>query len=469
MDGRDFHPHITLGREVVTDCKPWTIEPFGETVSHIDLMLSERSEPDRQNNGKLTYTSIYRRGKWTRPIVVEPYNPLWEAAFAALNAKLRSMVEGLAVAIHHVGSTSVPGLAAKPILDVDIEIADMSVFPQIKEQLAKLGYRYEGDYGIAGREAFKYDDSEFMTHHLYVCPSDSAELRRHLTLRDYLRSHSDAVREYGELKRGIKTDRGDFNREVIMTNSEIRQLRARINKYNAWIDEIKDNAPPTLLELIDAILYQDVNRTQSQKIADLQLAARVFMQRNNISDLPALVDKVSAMRRDFNDVYDDIKKIERRMTTLDKHVEKCGLFKKHRAVSVEYNKLLAAAKAAEKETGFFAKGKADKARREAQDFYDVHDSEIIIFCAAEKYLKDVLQERYDPKQIAAQMKTWENERKNKEGDRRDRYVECRYLEADVKDAEQIKKFAVKLMFPDEPREQTREKQQQKSKSREESL
>ncbi|GHU94627.1 hypothetical protein FACS1894208_06020 [Clostridia bacterium] len=200
---RRFYPHITLGREVVTDCKPWTVEPFGETVSHIDLMLSERVD------GKLTYTSIYRRGKWTRPIVVEPYNPSWEAAFAALNAKLRSMVEGLAAAIHHVGSTSVPGLAAKPILDVDIEIADMSVFPQIKAQLAKLGYRHEGDYGIEGREAFKYDDSEFMTHHLYVCPSDSAELRRHLRFRDYLRSHPDAVREYGELKQSLTDKYGN--------------------------------------------------------------------------------------------------------------------------------------------------------------------------------------------------------------------------------------------------------------------
>jgi 2'-5' RNA ligase len=57
MDGRDYHPHITLGHEVVTDCKPWTVETFGETVSHIDLMLSERVD------GKLTYTSIYRRGK----------------------------------------------------------------------------------------------------------------------------------------------------------------------------------------------------------------------------------------------------------------------------------------------------------------------------------------------------------------------------------------------------------------------
>jgi hypothetical protein len=149
--------------------------------------------------------------------------------------------------------------------------------------------------------------------------------------------------------------------------------------------------------------------------------------------------------------------VEKRSKTLDKHIEQCGNFKKYRGVKAEYDKLLAAAKAAEKETGFFAKSRADKARREAQDFYDVHDSEITIFRAAEKYLKDVLQKRYDPKQITAQMKTWETERGKKDSERCDLYAECHQLELDIKDAETIKRFAVKLIFPDEPQQQTRER------------
>jgi 2'-5' RNA ligase len=203
MGGRDYHPHITLGREVVTDSKPWQIDPFGEMISAIDLMRTERI------GGKLAYTSIYRRGKWTQPIVIEPYNPLWASEFERLRNYLLSAVGDAVVAIHHVGSTSVKGLAAKPILDVDIEIADMGVFPKVEKQLTTLGYRHAGNCGIDGREAFEYSHSEFMTHHLYVCPSDSRELRRHLAFRDYLRSRPDAVCKYGELKQSLAAKHGN--------------------------------------------------------------------------------------------------------------------------------------------------------------------------------------------------------------------------------------------------------------------
>jgi 2'-5' RNA ligase len=202
-DGRKYNPHITLGREVAGDYLVSMIEPFGETVGTIDLMKSERIE------GKLTYTSIYRRGKWKYPIVVEQYNPQWAIEFERLKAYLQTAINGLAVNIHHVGSTSVTNLSAKPILDVDIEIADMVAFSKIKEQLAMLGYRHEGNYGIDGREAFKYDKTAFMEHHLYVCPSYSVELRRHLTFRNYLRGNADAVREYGELKQSLAATCGN--------------------------------------------------------------------------------------------------------------------------------------------------------------------------------------------------------------------------------------------------------------------
>jgi len=198
MDGRKYRPHITIGREVVTDVKPWQIEPFGETVSSIDLMKSERI------NGKLTYTSIYRRGKWLSPIVVEPYNPLWEREFERLYEYITGTLGGLAVAVHHVGSTSVGGLAAKPIIDIDIEIASYDVFPQVCEKLVEAGWRHDGDYGISEREAFTpIKPLNFIRHHLYVCPSNSAEMRRHLALRDYLRENKISSDEYGKLKQQL--------------------------------------------------------------------------------------------------------------------------------------------------------------------------------------------------------------------------------------------------------------------------
>ena len=204
LERRKYSPHITLGREVVTDIKPWDIEPFGETVSLIDLMKSERVD------GKLTYTSIYRRGKWLKPIVVEPYDPAWEREFDRLRDYLNGYLGDLAVAIHHVGSTSVDGLAAKPILDIDIEIVSYTLFSKVCERLAEAGWRHEGNYGIEGREAFKPLRSlDFMAHNLYVCPSESIELKRHLAFRDYLRANKTAADAYGTLKQRLAVQHGN--------------------------------------------------------------------------------------------------------------------------------------------------------------------------------------------------------------------------------------------------------------------
>ncbi len=90
----------------------------------------------------------------TRPVVVVPHDPAWVAAFEALRAVYVASLGDLALAIHHVGSTSVPGLAAKPIIDVDVEIRSREILPSVVRALAALGYRHEGDLGVHGREAF---------------------------------------------------------------------------------------------------------------------------------------------------------------------------------------------------------------------------------------------------------------------------------------------------------------------------
>ncbi|MBO4697642.1 MAG: GrpB family protein [Lachnospiraceae bacterium] len=134
-------------------------------------------------------------------VVVEPYNEVWKKDFADIKAELEPALGGLALRIEHVGSTSVPGLSAKPIIDIDVVIEDYSKLNAAVEALARIGYQHEGDQGIPGREAFKYDGKEHLRkHHLYVCPADSAELHRHVTFRDYLRSHPETVRGYSRIK-----------------------------------------------------------------------------------------------------------------------------------------------------------------------------------------------------------------------------------------------------------------------------
>ena len=136
-----------------------------------------------------------------RTIIVLPYDAQWKQDFTAIKTELQEALDGLALRIEHVGSTSVPGLSAKPIIDIDVVIRDESMLEAVIAALGRIGYRHEGNYGIAGREAFGYEGKEHLRdHHLYVCPLDSPELKRHIAFRDYLRSHPEAVREYSRVK-----------------------------------------------------------------------------------------------------------------------------------------------------------------------------------------------------------------------------------------------------------------------------
>lgn len=137
----------------------------------------------------------------TAKVVVLPYDKAWKAAFEAIKKEVEAAVGDLIVGIEHVGSTSVEGMPAKPCIDLDIVIKDYSIFEAVVQGLARIGYIHEGDLGIRGREAFRYENKpHLLTHHLYVCPQDSAELHRHTVFRDYLRSHPEAVRQYSAVK-----------------------------------------------------------------------------------------------------------------------------------------------------------------------------------------------------------------------------------------------------------------------------
>lgn len=134
-------------------------------------------------------------------VVVEPYNEEWKSDFIAIRDELDAVLKDIVLKIEHVGSTSVEGLSAKPVIDIDVVIKDTTVLPDVISALQTIGYFHEGDLGIPGREAFKYEGKEHLRkHHLYVCSQDSEELKRHITFRDYLRSNPDAVEEYSKIK-----------------------------------------------------------------------------------------------------------------------------------------------------------------------------------------------------------------------------------------------------------------------------
>ena len=166
----------------------------------------------------------------TKHVVVLPYNEQWKHDFLQIKTELTNVLGQLTIEIEHVGSTSVQGLSAKPIIDIDVVIKDYSGLENVILALGKIGYQHEGNLGIAGRETFRYDGKEHLRkHHLYVCPEDSPELKRHIAFRDYLQTHPDAVREYSRIKEeGAKLYPNDIDRYIEHKSPFIEKIYAEI-------------------------------------------------------------------------------------------------------------------------------------------------------------------------------------------------------------------------------------------------
>jgi len=148
------------------------------------------------------------------PIVVVDYDPSWRERFQLLQQRIAEALGSMAAAIEHVGSTAVPNLAAKPIIDIDVLLAAEAELSAAIDRLAALGYVHRGDLGIPGREAFRAPVHD-APHHLYVCPAGSKAFQEHLAFRDYLRAHSKEAEAYADLKRALalkfRDDRPAYN------------------------------------------------------------------------------------------------------------------------------------------------------------------------------------------------------------------------------------------------------------------
>jgi len=163
-------------------------------------------------------------------MLILPYSPDWESQFLRIRELLATALGTTHLRIEHIGSTAVPGLAAKPIIDIDIVHAKDASFQPIIDALASLGYFHNGDQGIPGREVFKrrkpsagHPVLDQLQHHLYACPEDSPELNRHLHFRDYLRINQAARNEYSQLKSDIAAAAGQDRKQYAI----LKETRAR--------------------------------------------------------------------------------------------------------------------------------------------------------------------------------------------------------------------------------------------------
>lgn len=154
---------------------------------------------------------------------IEPYNPNWKTTFERIRQVIEAELTDLSPQfdIQHVGSTSIEGLYAKPILDIDIIIENNGLLKDISSRLEKIGYNSKGEQGIPGRFAFRQSSGfvpftnerqPWQSHHLYVCYADSLALKNHILFRDALKSDKKLLKRYSELKKSL-TDNLKITRE----------------------------------------------------------------------------------------------------------------------------------------------------------------------------------------------------------------------------------------------------------------
>ncbi len=152
------------------------------------------------------------------------HDPIWAILFEQERDRLSGIFDGRVVAIEHVGSTSVPGLCAKPIVDVLVGLRDLTLENAHIAEMRELGYEYLGEYGLPGRLFFRKDPR---THHVHVVEHGGEHWERHLLFRDTLRADPDERRRYDEFKRRLAAEGHPRDVYTELKTPFIREVEAR--------------------------------------------------------------------------------------------------------------------------------------------------------------------------------------------------------------------------------------------------
>jgi len=138
-------------------------------------------------------------------VVVTEYNEDWKQKFSEEAQKIKDIFADELIDIHHIGSTSVPGLKAKPIIDIMPVVKDIEKVDSFNDRMEDIGYECMGELGMKGRRYFR-KGGDNRTHQVHVFQWDNKEdIDRHLAVRNYLRTHPDYANRYGDLKESLAT------------------------------------------------------------------------------------------------------------------------------------------------------------------------------------------------------------------------------------------------------------------------
>jgi GrpB-like predicted nucleotidyltransferase (UPF0157 family) len=170
-----------------------------------------------------------------RKIEVVLHNPQWRDAFEAEATHVARTLGENVVAIHHIGSTAIPNIYAKPVIDLLVEVRDITEVDGQSSAMKSLGYEVMGEYGIPGRRYFRKDNEEgIRTHQIHAFERGSAEVERHLAFRDYLIAHPEDAQRYSELKRKLADEHAQsMDGYIDGKDSFIKEIDRRAAQWRA--------------------------------------------------------------------------------------------------------------------------------------------------------------------------------------------------------------------------------------------
>ena len=163
----------------------------------------------------------------SRKIAILPHDPAWKTAFETEALTLRDIFGDHVITIHHIGSTAVPGLMAKPIIDIMPVVRDIQAIDEFDGRMRERGYLPRGEYGLPGRRYFIKGTEVHRTHHIHTYQEGHPDIVRHLAFRDYLIAHPKRAHDYESLKLEL-IEKFDGNKDAYIDGKDtlVREIEA---------------------------------------------------------------------------------------------------------------------------------------------------------------------------------------------------------------------------------------------------
>jgi len=166
-----------------------------------------------------------------RKVEVSSHKEEWLSMFQVESEKIKGIFGNLVLSVHHIGSTAIPNIKAKPVIDIMIEVVNICEVDKFNHQMEQLGYIAYGENGIPNRRFFS-KGGDNRTHHVHIFEQGNSEITRHIAFRDYMIAHPEEAQKYSQLKQSL-ADKYPTNIEMYIEGKN-DYIKSIDNKAQKW-------------------------------------------------------------------------------------------------------------------------------------------------------------------------------------------------------------------------------------------